>query len=94
MKVLKGKLFELEQEKNREKLDGLGGEKKEIKWGSQIRSYVMQPYQMVKDLRTRIEMGNITAVLDGDIDGFIEGFLLRGPGKGAEVAEEEEGEEI
>jgi len=94
MKVLKGKLFELEQEKNREKLDGLGGEKKEIKWGSQIRSYVMQPYQMVKDLRTRIEMGNITAVLDGDIDMFIEGFLLRGPGKGVEVVveEEEEGE--
>lgn len=93
MKVLKGKLYEMEQEKNREKLDGLGGEKKEIKWGSQIRSYVMQPYQMVKDLRTRIEMGNITAVLDGDIDVFIEGFLLKGPGKGAEVIVEEEEEE-
>lgn len=93
MKVLKGKLYEMEQEKNREKLDGLGGEKKEIKWGSQIRSYVLQPYQMVKDLRTRIEMGNITAVLDGDIDMFIEGFLLKGPGKGAEVVEEVEEEE-
>jgi peptide chain release factor 2 len=93
MKVLKGKLFEMEQEKNRERLDGLSGEKKEIKWGSQIRSYVLQPYQMVKDLRTRIEMGNITAVLDGDIDVFIEGFLLKGPGKGTEVVvEEEEGE--
>lgn len=94
LKVLKGKLFEMEQEKNREKLEGLGGEKKEIKWGSQIRSYVMQPYQMVKDLRTRIESGNITAVLDGDIDGFIEGYLLKGPGKGAEAVEEVAEEDI
>jgi peptide chain release factor 2 len=92
MKVLKGKLFEMEQEKNRERLDGLSGEKKEIKWGSQIRSYVLQPYQMVKDLRTRIEMGNVTAVLDGDIDGFIEGYLLRGPGKAGAFVEEEEEE--
>ncbi|MBF0293085.1 MAG: peptide chain release factor 2 [Nitrospinae bacterium] len=94
LKVLKGKLFEMEQEKNREKLEGLGGEKKEIKWGSQIRSYVMQPYQMVKDLRTRIESGNINAVLDGEIDMFIEGYLLKGPGKGAEVVEEDEVEEV
>lgn len=96
LKVLKGKLFEMEQEKNREKLDGLSGEKKEIKWGSQIRSYVLQPYQMVKDLRTRIESGNVNAVLDGDIDMFIEGYLLKGPGKGAEAVEEEveEGEEV
>lgn len=82
MKVLKGKLFALEEEKRREKMEGLAGEKKEIKWGSQIRSYVMQPYQMVKDMRTRIEMGDVNRVLDGDIDIFIEGYLLRGPAEG------------
>jgi peptide chain release factor 2 len=91
MKVLKGKLYEIEQQKNREKIEGLSGEKKEIKWGSQIRSYVLQPYQMAKDLRTRIEIGNVNAVLDGDIDMFIEGYLLRDPDK-AEVAVEEEEE--
>lgn len=94
IKVLKGKLFEMEQEKNKEKLEGLTGEKKEIKWGSQIRSYVLQPYQMAKDLRTRIEVGNVNAVLDGDIDMFIEGYLLKGSGKAGAVEEEEEGEEV
>lgn len=90
MKVLKGKLYEIEQQKARDKIDGLSGEKKEIKWGSQIRSYVLQPYQMAKDLRTRIEIGNVNAVLDGDIDEFIEGYLLRGPDKAGVVVEEEE----
>lgn len=93
LKVLKGKLFAIEEEKMRAKLDGLAGEKKGIKWGSQIRSYVLQPYQMVKDLRTRIESGNVNAVLDGDIDGFIEGYLLKGPVKAGEIEEEEEEEE-
>ena len=83
MKVLKGKLFSIEQQKLQDKVEGLTGEKKDIKWGSQIRSYVMQPYQLVKDLRTRIENGNIGAVLDGDIDQFITGYLLKGPVDGA-----------
>jgi len=92
MKVLKGKLFAIEEEKRRQKLDGLAGEKKGIKWGSQIRSYVLQPYQMVKDLRTRIETGNVTAVLDGDIDEFIEGYLLKGEDKTAAPIEDFEDE--
>ncbi|VAX24936.1 Peptide chain release factor 2 @ programmed frameshift-containing [hydrothermal vent metagenome] len=78
MKVLKGKLYALEEQKQREKIEGIGGEKKGIEWGSQIRSYVLQPYQMVKDLRTRIEIGDVNRVLDGDIDKFIEGYLLKG----------------
>jgi peptide chain release factor 2 len=92
MKVLKGKLFALEQQKLQDKVEGLTGEKKGIQWGSQIRSYVMQPYQLVKDLRTRIEIGNVGAVLDGDIDQFIEGYLLKGPVDGGadEFDEDEE----
>lgn len=76
MKVLKGKLYALEEQKQRKKIEGISGEKKGIEWGSQIRSYVLQPYQMVKDLRTRIEAGDVNRVLDGDIDKFIEGYLL------------------
>ena len=82
LKVLKGKLFALEEEKRRAEMANISGEKKGIEWGSQIRSYVMQPYQMVKDLRTRIEVGDVNRVLDGDIDAFIEGYLLRGTGAG------------
>ncbi|MDH5757529.1 MAG: peptide chain release factor 2 [Nitrospinota bacterium] len=92
MKVLKGKLYALEEDKRREKLEGLTGEKKGIQWGSQIRSYVLQPYQMVKDLRTRIEVGDVNRVLDGDLDAFIEGYLLKGPTKGAPVEDENEAE--
>lgn len=75
MKVLRARLFELERMKKREKLDGLAGDKKEIAWGNQIRSYVLHPYRMIKDLRTRMETGNVDAVLDGDIMGFIEACL-------------------
>jgi len=75
MKVLKARLFELEMERREEALDKLKGPKKEISWGNQIRSYVLQPYRMVKDLRTDHEVGNADRVLDGDIDGFIEAFL-------------------
>ena len=53
------------------------GEKKDIGWGSQIRSYVMQPYQLVKDVRTKVEIGNVESVLNGDIDEFIKAFLLK-----------------
>ncbi len=75
MKVLRARLFELERMKKREKLEGLAGDKKEIAWGNQIRSYVLHPYRMIKDLRTRMETGNVDAVLDGDIMGFIEACL-------------------
>jgi peptide chain release factor 2 len=75
MKVLKARLYELEMQKREEELEQLKGPKKDISWGNQIRSYVLQPYRMVKDLRTGHEVGNAERVLDGDIDGFIEAFL-------------------
>ena len=75
MKVLKSRLYMLEQQKRDAELAKLYGNKGEIAWGSQIRSYVMQPYQMVKDHRTNFQTGNVEAVLDGDIDGFIESYL-------------------
>jgi len=74
-KVLKARLYELEMEKREQELDKIKGPKKEISWGNQIRSYVLQPYRMVKDLRTGHEVGDADRVLDGDIDGFIEAFL-------------------
>jgi peptide chain release factor 2 len=76
MKILRARLFELEERKKREQLEKFTKDKKDIAWGSQIRSYVLQPYRMVKDHRTGVENGNTDAVLDGDIDGFIEAFLL------------------
>ncbi len=75
MKVLKGKLFELEQQKKEAEFQNIVGEKKDIAWGSQIRSYVFQPYQMVKDHRTNHESGNVPAVMDGALDPFIEAYL-------------------
>ncbi len=75
MKVLKARLYQLELEKREEELEKLKGPKKDISWGNQIRSYVLQPYRMVKDTRTGHEVGNADAVLDGDLDGFIEAFL-------------------
>lgn len=74
-KLLRSKLYELELEKRQKKLDQLSGEKKEIAWGNQIRSYVMQPYTLVKDSRTKYEEGNVQSVLDGDIDMFIQRYL-------------------
>jgi peptide chain release factor 2 len=76
MKVLKAKLYEREQEKARDKLESVKGQRDKIDFGSQIRSYVMQPYQMVKDLRTNYETSSVDSVLDGHIDAFIESFLL------------------
>ncbi|WP_338140928.1 peptide chain release factor 2 [Candidatus Nitronereus thalassa] len=75
MKVLKAKLFEVEQQKKDAEFQNIIGEKKDIAWGSQIRSYVFQPYQMVKDHRTNHESGNISVVMDGAIDPFIEAYL-------------------
>lgn len=75
MQMLKAKLYMLRQEENAEKLSGIRGEVKEIGWGNQIRSYVLQPYTMVKDHRTNEESGNTDAVLDGAIDSFINAYL-------------------
>ena len=68
MKVLKARLFDLKLKEQQAKLDQIGGEKKDIAFGSQIRSYVLQPYQMIKDHRTKIEVGDVNRVLDGDLD--------------------------
>lgn len=75
MQILKSKLYELALKKKEEKLKKVGGEKKEIGWGNQIRSYTLQPYQLIKDHRTGIEVGDVQAVLDGEIDEFIRGYL-------------------
>ena len=75
MQMLKARLLMLKMEENREKAAGIRGEVKEIGWGSQIRSYVFQPYTMVKDLRTGWETGNVQAVMDGDLDPFIDAYL-------------------
>jgi peptide chain release factor 2 len=86
MKILRARLFELEERKKREQFEQFTKEKKDITWGSQIRSYVLQPYRMVKDHRTGIEIGNTDAVLDGAIDPFIEAYLMGVRKSGAEVA--------
>jgi peptide chain release factor 2 len=75
MKMLQSKLYELEIQKQQQELAAIRGEQKEIAWGSQIRSYVFHPYSMVKDHRTQVETGNIGAVMDGDLDAFINGYL-------------------
>lgn len=75
MKMLKAKLVELAEQQQKEKISDIKGEQMDNGWGSQIRSYVFQPYTMVKDLRTGFEMGNIGAVMDGDLNGFINAYL-------------------
>lgn len=77
MQMLKSQLYQIELEKKREKLNEIESSKKRIEWGSQIRSYVMQPYKLVKDLRTQYETGNVNAVMDGDLDGFIKAYLMQ-----------------
>jgi peptide chain release factor 2 len=77
MKVLRSKLYDYEMEKRRKELDEVEDSKADIAWGSQIRSYVLHPYRLVKDHRTRIEIGNVDSVLDGGIDRFIEAYLKR-----------------
>ena len=75
MKMLVAKLMEIKERENLEKISDIKGEQKEITWGSQIRSYVFMPYTMVKDHRTGYETGNVNAVMDGDLDGFINAYL-------------------
>ena len=75
MKMLKSKLINLKEKEQKDKIENLKGEQKDIAWGSQIRSYVFCPYTLVKDHRTNYETGNIEAVMNGEIDGFIEEYL-------------------
>ena len=77
MKVLKARLYELKKKEQEEKMEQLHSTKKEIAWGSQIRSYTLQPYRLAKDHRTNLEIGNVDAVLDGDLDPFIQTYLLQ-----------------
>jgi peptide chain release factor 2 len=77
MKVLKARLYDLKLKEQQSKLENIGGAKKDIAFGSQIRSYVLQPYQMIKDHRTKYEEGNVQKVLDGDIDPFIKTYLMQ-----------------
>lgn len=89
LKVLKARLFEFERKKQEAEMAELKGENVDAGWGNQIRSYVLHPYQMVKDLRTRYETGNTAGVLDGDLDGFMESYLRYKIGDG-EVTESSE----
>ena len=75
LKRLKAMIIAQDEEERANALDQIAGKQAQVGWGSQIRSYVLQPYQMVKDLRTNIETGNVTAVLDGELDQFMEGYL-------------------
>jgi peptide chain release factor 2 len=76
MRILKSHLYELELRKQMEEKEKIEGQKKKIEWGSQIRSYVLHPYKMIKDLRTNYETGNVQAVLDGDLNDFIKAYLM------------------
>ncbi len=76
MKILKSKLYLIQKEKEEEELRNKKGEEKDIAWGSQIRSYVFQPYQLVKDHRTNYEIGNVQSIMDGNITGFLHEYLI------------------
>ena len=77
MRMLRSKLVEIKEREHLEKIEDIKGVQKEIAWGSQIRSYVFHPYTMVKDHRTNYEVGNITSVMDGNLDGFINDYLRK-----------------
>ncbi len=81
MRILKSQLYELELRKRMEEKAKIEGDKKKIEWGSQIRSYTLHPYKMVKDHRTGYETGNVLAVLDGDLNDFIKSYLMEFAGK-------------
>ncbi|MBI4242334.1 MAG: peptide chain release factor 2, partial [Candidatus Rokubacteria bacterium] len=76
LRILRARLYEQAEQKQREELAELTGEKKEIAFGSQIRSYTFHPYQLIKDHRTGLEVGNVEAVMDGELDAFIKAYLL------------------
>ena len=75
MNMLRSKLIEIKEREHLDKIEDIKGDQKDIAWGSQIRSYVFMPYTMVKDHRTGFETGNVQAVMDGDLDGFINAYL-------------------
>ena len=77
MKILRARLYEHERQKQEERMAEIGPAKQDAAFGSQIRSYVLHPYRLVKDLRTGLEVGNADGVLDGDIDGFIQSYLMQ-----------------
>lgn len=77
MRMLRGKLLEIKERERMEQMAEIKGDMKKIEWGSQIRSYIFQPYTLVKDHRTGVENGNIQAVMDGDLDTFINAFLVQ-----------------
>jgi len=87
MKMLRSKLYDLEMQKRRDETDRLDESKLDISFGSQIRSYVMQPYRMIKDHRTKFSVGDVDRVLDGDIDPFIRSYLMAKRTKGKLVVE-------
>jgi peptide chain release factor 2 len=86
MKLLRSKLVELEEQRRREEIAREKGEAQDVAWGSQIRSYVLHPYTMVKDHRTGFEMGDANRVLDGDLDGFVHAYLVKSAGNGSRSA--------
>jgi peptide chain release factor 2 len=86
MNMLKGKLMEQEERRRQEEIAKEKGDAQDVGWGSQIRSYVLHPYTMVKDHRTNVEVGNAQGVLDGDLDEFVRAELLRRAGNGAAAA--------
>jgi peptide chain release factor 2 len=91
MKVLKARLYDLRLKEQQAKLEQISGAKKEIAFGSQIRSYVLHPYQLVKDHRTKEQVGDVNRVLDGDLDGLIKSYLMRkSSGTLGEVAAEDD----
>ena len=94
MKYLKARLFELEQKKKEAEFNAIVGEKKDIAWGSQIRSYVFQPYQLVKDHRTGHQTGSVSSVMDGELDEFIEAYLTKkitkGSGQASQISDQED----
>lgn len=91
MRTLKSRLYEKMEDEKRSEMERFYGEKGDIAWGNQIRSYVFQPYQMVKDLRTGVESGNVQAVMDGDLDAFIHGWLRAGGPMSRRAAADQEG---
>jgi len=93
MRVLKARLYDLKMKEQAAKLEQLGGEKRDIAFGSQIRSYVLHPYQMIKDHRTKEQVGDVNRVLDGDIDQFIKAYLMKKASGALAVAELEEDDE-
>lgn len=92
MQMLRSQLYEIQMRKKREKLQAIEGTKKKIEWGSQIRSYVLQPYKMVKDLRTGAQTSDTHGVLDGDIDEFIKQYLLSEAGSGSQSVQQDKKE--